>query len=50
MSRVATLTTTPKRKASAESFMKTKTEEVDAKTYRDLNDVRRQTGAFRNRL
>ena len=33
--------------AKAESFMKTlKTEEVDAKTYRDLDDARRQIGAF----
>jgi putative transposase len=33
--------------AKAESFMKTlKTEEVDAKTYLDLDDARRQIGAF----
>ena len=33
--------------AKAERFMKTlKTEEVDAKTYLDLDDARRQIGAF----
>ncbi len=33
--------------AKAESFMKTlKTEEVNAKTYADLDDARRQIGAF----
>ena len=33
--------------AKAESFMKTlKTEEVDAKAYLDLDDARRQIGAF----
>jgi putative transposase len=33
--------------AKAESFMKTlKTEEVEAKTYLDLDDARRQLGAF----
>jgi putative transposase len=33
--------------AKAESFMKTlKSEEVDAKTYLDLDDARRQIGAF----
>jgi transposase InsO family protein len=38
---------TSEQNAKAESFMKTlKTEEVEAKTYPDLDDARRQIGAF----